>query len=154
MPADHALPLDRLVIRNALASGVWRELRMADLLRQRDYTAATLRDLAEFINHDETLADPGAFEDTVTAWIAQRGILAEKGGRSDVARVAREVWQAETKYLYRSRGTVALDAETVEAAAAALHYYVGAWNLPLNPENLDEMAYAMLGALGLRPAMP
>jgi hypothetical protein len=36
--------------------------------------------------------------------------------------------------------------EAVEAASAALDPYVPKWNLPLNPENSDELAHSMLAA--------
>lgn len=34
--------------------------------------------------------------------------------------------------------------EQIERGAAALVPFVQAWNLPLNPEDLDEIAYAVL----------
>jgi hypothetical protein len=34
--------------------------------------------------------------------------------------------------------------EQIERGAAALVPFVQAWNLPLNPEDLDELAYAVL----------
>ena len=34
--------------------------------------------------------------------------------------------------------------EQIERGFAALIPFVQAWNLPLNPENLDELAYAVL----------
>ena len=34
--------------------------------------------------------------------------------------------------------------EQIERGAAALLPFVEAWNLPLNPEDLDELAYAVL----------
>ena len=43
---------------------------------------------------------------------------------------------------YRRRGTVTR--EQIERGTAALVPFVGAWNLPLNPEQLDELAYAVL----------
>ena len=37
-----------------------------------------------------------------------------------------------------------LTREQIERGTAALIPFVEAWNLPLNPENLDELAYAVL----------
>ena len=37
-----------------------------------------------------------------------------------------------------------LDTEEVHRAVAALIPFVRRWNLPLNPEDIDEMVYAML----------
>jgi hypothetical protein len=38
----------------------------------------------------------------------------------------------------------AVTPEQIERGSAALAPFVQAWGLPLNPENLDEMAYAVL----------
>ena len=63
---------DRLVVRNALANGAWLELRMADLLRQDEYTAETLRDLAEFLERGEALLSVDRFTAAILAWLRGR----------------------------------------------------------------------------------
>jgi hypothetical protein len=124
---------------------------MADVLSQGEYTGETLRDLANFLDREEAVSSVDAFTHAIGEWLGGRRELTEP--EAEIAsRTAADVWQDVDAEVSKPRSAIHLDEDTLQDAAGAMVYYVNAWNLPLNPEDLEEIAYAILAHLGAEPS--
>lgn len=120
---------------------MWRGESPLDL--DNGYHARTLRGLTEkgyVVSNGATLR----LTEKGIEWLKRyRGLALAKDRPVDVAV---GWWYSEA-----SAPNVYLDEEALHRAGSALVHYVNKWNLPLNPEDLDEMAgTAVLAYMGVR----